>query len=232
MLKAVLFDVDFTLVKPGPDLGPEGYQLLGRRFGLELDPARYAEARVAAIETIERHPELDHDEEIWVLFTERIIRGMGGDSDRAYECAVEMTRGWEQAANFELFEDTLPVLAELRAHGLKIGLVSNTGRDLVAFVAHHALDVDVALGSATHGKTKPHPAIFQAALDELGVAAGEAAMVGDSPEDDVEGARALGMRAFLVDRDGRFPDVEDRLPDLRALPAALGLSGKPARPGG
>ena len=232
MLKAVLFDVDFTLVKPGPDLGPEGYQLLGRRFGLELDPARYAEARVAAIETLERHQELDHDEEIWVLFTERIIRGMGGDSDRAYECAVEMTRGWEQAANFELFEDTLPVLTELRAHGLKIGLVSNTGRDLVAFVAHHALDVDVALGSATHGKTKPHPTIFQAALDELGVSAEEAAMVGDSPEDDVEGARALGMRAFLVDRDNRFPDLDDRLPDLRALPAALGLSGKPARPDG
>jgi HAD superfamily hydrolase (TIGR01549 family) len=231
-LKAVLFDVDFTLVKPGPDLGPEGYQLLGRRFGLELDPARYAEARAAAIETVERHPELDHDEEVWVLFTERIIRGMGGDSDRAYECAVEMTRGWEKAANFELFEDTLPVLAELRAHGLKIGLVSNTGRDLAAFVAHHALDVDVALGSATHGKTKPHPAIFQSALDELGVSAEEAAMVGDSPEDDVEGARALGMRAFLVDRDDRFPDVDDRLPDLRALPAALGFSGRPARSDG
>jgi HAD superfamily hydrolase (TIGR01549 family) len=231
-LKAVLFDVDFTLVKPGPDLGPEGYRLLGRRFGLELDPARYAEARAAAIETVERHPELDHDEEVWVLFTERIIRGMGGDSDRAYECAVEMTRGWEKAANFELFEDTLPVLAELRAHGLKIGLISNTGRDLAAFVAHHALDVDAAVGSATHGKTKPHPAIFQSALDELGVSAEEAAMVGDSPEDDVEGARALGMRAFLVDRDDRFPDVDDRLPDLRALPAALGLSGNSARPDG
>ena len=110
-LKAVLFDVDFTLAKPGPDLGPEGYQLLGRRFGLELDPTRYAAARAAAIETVERHPELDHDEEVWVLFTERIIRGMGGDSDRAYECAVEMTRAWEHAENFELYEDTLPVLA-------------------------------------------------------------------------------------------------------------------------
>jgi HAD superfamily hydrolase (TIGR01549 family) len=232
MLKAVLFDVDFTLVKPGPDLGPEGYQLLGRRFGLELDPARYADARAAAVETVERHPELDHDEEVWVLFTEQIIRGMGGDSDRAYECAVEMTRAWEQAANFELFEDTLPVLAELRARGLKIGLVSNTGRDLAAFVAHHALDVDAAVGSAAHGKTKPHPAIFQAALDQLGVAAEEAAMVGDSPEDDIEGARALGMRAFLVDREDRFPELDGRLPDLRALPTALGLSGRPARSNG
>jgi HAD superfamily hydrolase (TIGR01549 family) len=227
-LKAVLFDVDFTLVKPGPDLGPDGYQLLGRRYGLELDPARYAEARAAAVETIERHPELDHDEEVWVLFTEQIIRGMGGDSDRAYECAVEMTRAWEHAENFELYEDTLPVLAALREHGLKIGLVSNTGRDLGAFIAHHALDVDAAVSSGVHGKTKPHPAIFLSALERLGVAAEEAAMVGDSPEDDVEGAKALGMRAFLIDRDDRFPDVDERLPDILALPAALGLSDRRA----
>jgi len=223
-LRAVLFDVDFTLVKPGPDLGPEGYQLLGRRFGLELDPSRYAEARTAAIATIERHPELDHDEEVWVLFTEQIIRGMGGDSDRAYECAVEMTRAWEHAENFELYEDTLPVLAALREHGLKIGLVSNTGRDLDAFIAHHKLDVDAAVSSGAHGKTKPHPAIFQSALERLGVSPEEAAMVGDSPEDDVDGARALGMAAFLVDRENRFPDHDGRLPDLRALPAALGLT--------
>ena len=227
-LRAVLFDVDFTLVKPGPDLGPEGYQLLGRRFGLELDPSRYPAARAAAIETIERHPELDHDEEVWVLFTEQIIRGMGGDSDRAYECAVEMTRAWEHAENFELYEDTLPVLAAMREHGLKIGLVSNTGRDLKEFIAHHKLDVDVAVSSGAHGKTKPHPAIFQSALEELDVTAEEAAMVGDSPEDDVDGARALGMRAFLVDRENRFPEVEERLPDLLALPAALGLSGRQA----
>jgi HAD superfamily hydrolase (TIGR01549 family) len=229
-LRAVLFDVDFTLVKPGPDLGPEGYHLLGRRFGLELDPSRYAEARAAAVETIERHPELDHDEEVWVLFTEQIIRGMGGDSDRAYECAVEMTRAWEHAENFELYEDTLPVLAALREHGLKIGLVSNTGRDLNAFIGHHALDVDAVVSSGAHGKTKPHPAIFRSALEQLGVTAEEAAMVGDSPEDDVEGAKALGMRALLIDRDDRFPEVEERLPDLMALPAALGLSGRQPGP--
>ena len=48
-------------------------------------------------------------------------------------------------------------------------------------------------------------------------------MVGDSYEDDIEGALALGMRAVLLDRDGRFPDFEPRIDDLRALPAALGL---------
>jgi ribulose-1,5-bisphosphate 5-phosphatase len=223
-LRAVLFDVDFTIARPGPELGPEGYRRLGARFGLELEPSRYAEAREKAIEGLRRHPELEHDEEIWVAFTERIIRGMGGDAGSAYDCAVAMTKAWEHAEHFELYEDALPVLEELRGHGLKLGLVSNTGRDLDEFVAHHHLDVDAVLGSRMFGRTKPHPTIFQAVLERLEVRPDEAAMVGDSPEDDVEGAQAAGIeRAFLLDRDGRYPEVADRLPDLLALPAALGL---------
>jgi len=224
MIRAVLFDVDFTIARPGPELGPEGYQRLGARFGLELDPSRYAEAREKAIEGIRRHPELEHDEEIWIAFTERIIRNMGGDADSAYDCAVAMTRAWEHAEHFELYEDAPPVLAELRGHGLKLGLVSNTGRDLEQFVAHHRLEVDAAIGSRAFGRTKPHPTIFQAVLERLGVEAAQAAMVGDSPEDDVEGARAAGIAAaFLLDREDRYPELDDRLPDLFALPAALGL---------
>ena len=223
-LQAVLFDVDFTIAKPGPDLGPEGYQRLGGRFGLELDPSRYAEARAHAVETLERHPELDHDEEVWVLFTEQIIRGMGGNSNRAYECAVEMTRAWEHAQNFDIFEDVLPTLDELRRHDLRIGLVSNTGRDLDEFVRHHGLDVDAAISSGRHGKTKPHPTIFRAALELLGVEPEAAVMVGDSLDDDVEGARTAGIRGLLLDRDNRYPEVEEKLTDLRGLPAALGLS--------
>ena len=223
-LAAVLFDVDFTLAKPGPDLGPEGYTRLGARHGLDLDASRYDQARLAAFDTLELHPELEHDEEVWVLFTERIIRGMGGDSERAYDCAVEMTRAWEHAHNFDLYDDVLPTLESLRSRGLKLGLISNTARDLDAFIVHHALDVDASLSSRAHGKVKPHESIFLAVLEQLGVAAAETAMVGDTPTDDVEGARALGIRAFLLDREGRFPDADARLTDLRELPAALGLT--------
>ena len=178
-LDAVLFDVDFTLAKPGPLLGGPGYRDAAARFGLELDPARYLEARAAAIVDIEHHPELDHDEEVWVRFTEDILRGMGGDGPNIREIALQITHGWENSDNFELYEDALPTLAELRRHGLRIGLVSNTSRDLEQFIAHFRLDVD--------------------------------------------GARALGLRAFLLDRESRFGDRDDALPDLRAVPAALGL---------
>jgi HAD superfamily hydrolase (TIGR01549 family) len=223
MLRAVLFDVDFTLCRPGPELSPERYARIAARHGVELDTSRYDDAREAAVLNLKRHPKLLHDESIWHAFTEEIFVGMGGAAEIASECATEIEQGWEVAENFELFEDALPALEELRASALRIGLVSNGIRDLTAFVAHHRLDVDAIVDSRSHGRVKPHPTIFQAALELLGVVPIQAVMVGDSLEEDVEGARALGMRAILVDRDDRHPDVEGRLTDLYGLPAALGL---------
>ena len=149
---------------------------------------------------------------------------MGGDADGARACAVEIVRRWEIHANFDLYDDAVPVLEALRAHGLRIGLISNGQRDLEAFARHHELDVDVAVGSKSHGRTKPHASIFETALASLGVAAAETVMVGDSYADDIEGARALGMRAILLDREGLYPGEPDRIADLGALPAALGLA--------
>jgi HAD superfamily hydrolase (TIGR01549 family) len=226
-LRAVLFDVDFTLCRPGPELSPERYARIAARHRVELDTSRYDEARAAAVLNLKRHPELLHDDSIWHAFTEEIFVGMGGPPQLAEECATEIEQGWELAENFELYEDALPVLDELRASALRIGLVSNGIRDLTMFVAHHQLNVDAIVDSRSHGHVKPHPTIFRAALDLLGVAPAEAAMVGDSIEEDVEGARALGMRAILVDRDDRHPDADERLTDLYGLPAALGLD----RPG-
>jgi HAD superfamily hydrolase (TIGR01549 family) len=217
LARAVLFDVDFTLCRPGPEVGPEAYHRLGLDHGLRLDPARYDEARAAAIVDLKKHPELDHDEEIWIRFTEDIVRGMGGKGPQVVEIACEITRRWHKAGSFELYDDALPVLRELRSHGLKLGLVSNTSRDLGAFVRHFDLDVDGWISSGAHGKVKPSPLIFRAALDLIGVEAGDAVMVGDSLEDDVEGALAVGMRAVLIDRVRRYPDVDGRIESLHEL---------------
>jgi putative hydrolase of the HAD superfamily len=224
-LRAVLFDVDFTLAKPGPEFSPEGYVRAAERCGLTIDPSKHAQARADALADLQKHPELEHDEEIWIAFSERMLRGMGAEGDRVRECAVALEQAWARAEHFEIYEDVLPVLEGLRAHAVGIGLVTNGVRDLDEFIDHHGLreHVDVAVSSRAHGRVKPHESIFRAALEELGVEPNEAAMVGDSPEDDIEGARALGMRALLLDREARFPDLPDRLPDLYSLPAALGL---------
>ncbi len=223
VLRAVLLDVDFTLFRPGPELGRDGYVRAGARHGLTLDPARHDDARRAALDDLQRHPELEHDEEIWITFTEDIVRGMGGEGDAARACATDIVREWERHENFFLYDDALPAIAALRSHGLRIGLVSNGQRDLAEFTEHHGLDVDVCVGSAHHGFVKPHRSIFEAALEALAVTPGETAMVGDSKEDDIEGARALGMTAVLIDREGSHPEWEGAIRSLAELPAALGL---------
>jgi HAD superfamily hydrolase (TIGR01662 family) len=222
-LRAALFDVDFTLARPGPELGPAGYARAGRRHGLRLDPTRYEDARDVALVDLRRHPELEHDDEIWFAFTERIVRGMGGTGPAAYDCAVEITRGWERHENFELYDDAPSALDALRRAGLKIGLVSNSARDVHEFAVHHALEIDAGISSFHHGKTKPHASIFRAVLDLLEVTPEQAVMVGDTIEDDVEGARAIGMQAVLVDRDDRHREFEPRVATLAELPMLLGL---------
>jgi putative hydrolase of the HAD superfamily len=229
VLRAVLLDVDFTLFRPGPELGPQGYVRAGARHGLALDAVLHDRARVDALEGLQRHPELAHDEEIWIAFTEQIVRGMGGDGETARACAADIVREWERHENFFLYDDALPAIAALRSHRLGIALVSNGQRDLDAFAAHHSLDVDVCVGSVRHGFVKPHRSIFETALAALGVTPGDAAMVGDSTEDDIAGARALGMRAVLLDRNGDHPGWEGAIRSLDQLPAALGLGSSPRR---
>jgi len=217
VIRAVLFDVDFTLARPGPDLMPEGYVSCGARYGLRLEAARYEGARDAAFIDLQRHPELDHDEEIWVAFTERIVLGMGGVEPAAHEVAVELTSRWAQHTNFELYDDTLPTLRSLREQGVKIGLVSNSARDVREFAVHHGLEIDAGISSFHHGKTKPHASIFRAVLDLLEVEPHEALMVGDSVDDDIEGARAAGMQAVLLDRLGLRPEFAPRIGSLAEL---------------
>ena len=107
--RAVLFDVDFTLSRPGPELGPEAYRSVGAGHGLTLDPARYEEARLAAFAGLRTHPELVHDEEIWIAFTEEIVRGMGGDAGGARRLRASTSCGaGRYHANFDLYDDAVP----------------------------------------------------------------------------------------------------------------------------
>ena len=217
MIRAVLFDVDFTLARPGPELMPEGYVSCAGRHGLTLDASRYEGAREAAFVELQRHPELDHDEEIWVSFTERIVLGMGGSQPASRAVAVELTARWAQHANFQLYDDVMPTLRDLRERGIKIGVVSNSSRDVAEFARHHALDIDAGISSFHHGKTKPHASIFRAVLELLEVEPKEAVMVGDTIDADIEGPLAIGMQAVLVDRYGLHPEFAPRIESLAQL---------------
>jgi putative hydrolase of the HAD superfamily len=67
---------------------------------------------------------------------------------------------------------------------------------------------------------KPHPSIFRAALELMGVRPDEAAMVGDSVPHDVAGAQQAGMRPILLARSG---DLAQPSPDVVVIPSLLDL---------
>ena len=208
VLRAVVFDVDFTLARPGPDLGPDGYRELGLRYGLDLDPARYEEARAAAFAEVKRHPELDHDEEIWVLFTERIIVGMGGRGD-TYAAAVEMEQRLGSLGALRALRGRAAGAGRLRRRGLKIGLLSNSSRDLGEFVATTGSRPTPCSPRAHTARRSRTSRSSCALLELLEVEPREAVMVGDTLDDDVEGARAVGMQRGAARPGGPTPGSRD-----------------------
>ena len=225
---AVFFDVDFTLIYPGPTFQGEGYVRFCSRYGIEADPARFPQAVRAASSILNQEQDHVYDADIFVRYTRAIIEAMGGGGPRVDACAREIYDEWAACQHFHMYDDEPGVLRELSARGVKEGLISNSHRSLASFEQHFELQglIAGALSSAEHGYMKPHPSIFEAALTLLGVAASESVMVGDSFEHDIEGARRVGMRGVLVQRSHEhLPAPPDPgvpvIRDLSALPALL-----------
>lgn len=223
--RAVFFDVDFTLIEPGPAFQGRGYQEFCARRNVCVDPALFAAAVTAASALLDRTGGM-YDPQIFVDYTRRIIEGMGGAGDGVAQAARDIYDAWSACQHFTLYQDVRDVLVELRARGLTIGLISNTERCLSSFQTHFGLEglFSVTVSSAAHGYMKPHPSIFEAALRLAATSAEDAMMVGDSLDHDVDGARRLGMRAVLLSRAGAPvtcpPDVPV-ITTLRDLPALI-----------
>lgn len=211
--RAVFFDVDFTLICPGPTFRGEGYRAFCARYGMDVDASCFPAAVAAAAELLEQPEDAEYSEEIFVAYTRRIIERMGGTGPSVDPCAREIYAEWASCHHFELYDDVEPAFRELAARGIRIGLISNSHRRLAEFESHFELDglIAGAVSSSEHGKMKPHPSIFSAALDLVAVAAGEAMMVGDSIGHDIEGALRAGMRATLLHRGEHPPAAGDAL---------------------
>ena len=127
------------------------------------------------------------------------------------------------ALSFVAFEDAAPALRELRGRGLRLVVVSNWDCSLPEWLEGAGLGslLDGAVSSAAAGEPKPAPAAFLAGLELAGVTAAEAMHVGDSPEADIEGARAAGIRPVLLTRDGEAPGGVESVSSLQELPSLL-----------
>jgi putative hydrolase of the HAD superfamily len=191
--RAVLLDALGTLV----DLEPPWVHLAA---ALETEPdERLVQAVRAEMAYYKDHSHEGRDADSLAELRGRCAAILSRELGR--EITVETMM---ETIRFRAFEDAAPALADLRGLGLRLVCASNWDVSLPEVLARCGLDgsLDGVVTSAEVGARKPDPAIFAAALELAGCAPDEAVYVGDSPEEDVEGARAAGIRALLIDREG------------------------------
>lgn len=219
-IRAVFFDVDFTLIYPGPTFQGEGYRRFCASHGMEIDASRFELAVAAASYILDDVEEPLYDDGLFIHYTATIIEQMGGRGPAVIQAAREIYAAWATNHHFEMYDDVGPVLQALSGRALTLGVISNSHRSLDAFRDHFALNgvIHAAVSSSVHGYMKPHPSIFARALADAGVQPGEALMVGDSLKADVEGALGAGMRAVLLRRSGDLPlRMPEGVPVIRTL---------------
>jgi putative hydrolase of the HAD superfamily len=225
-IRAIFFDVDFTLIYPGPTFQGEGYARFCQRHGIVIDESRFGAAVTAASSILDDEQEHVYSSDIFVRYVKRVIEGMGGTGPQLEACASEIYDEWAACQHFFLYDDVAPALRELADRGFLLGLISNSHRCLTSFQEHFELTglMSAAISSSEHGFMKPHPSIFEAALAQANVTAAESVMVGDSVRHDIEGARRAGMRGVLVHRSGTPAPADAGVPviaDLGQLVAVL-----------
>lgn len=221
-VRAVLFDALGTLVELTPP-APRLRSALLARTGVDVG-AEASERGFAA----EISYYLDHHME-------------GGDAARLERLRDDCARVMHEAVGvagldlavvrdamvasleFKAFSDAEPALLALRGRGLRLVAVSNWDCSLPRWLDSAGLGglLDGAISSAEVGQPKPSPAVFGAALAIAGVEAAEAVHVGDSLVNDVEGARAAGIRAVLVARDGSRPAGVECVRSLGQVPSLI-----------
>lgn len=236
-LRAIFFDAGNTLIFPrveelAADLTAQGYASTVAHF----DAAeRLGKQRLDAwlwpkIRSRDLPPRADPI--YWLEYLRALMDGVGapaeardgpreGPRERLVRRCVE---GFSQISFWSrVYPGTPSLLENLRAQGYYLGVISNS----IGTMEEHLNRVDLArhfdaiFDSAVVGVEKPHPEIFEMALNRSGFKPAEALFVGDIYSSDIGGAELAGMRGVLMDRVGAYEGAE--CPRIRALPELPGV---------
>jgi putative hydrolase of the HAD superfamily len=213
-IRAVTFDVGGTLIEPWPSVGHIYAEVAARHGHRQISPSLLNRNFKNAWNSFKH---FQHTQSDWQAVVEATFRGL------VESCATqaffnELYARFAEAQAWRVFDDVQPTLLNLKARGLRLGIVSNWDERLRPLL--RALDLDVYFEtisvSCEVGESKPAARPFLVACAELGVKPGETLHVGDSLEMDVLGARNGGLQARCIRRQpaGDEPTVIDSLREL------------------
>jgi putative hydrolase of the HAD superfamily len=206
-IRAVIFDCYSTLVDIKTDeSNPQIYRYLSlylQYYGAQIEERTLKTMLKREKERYirrknERYPEVDLE----VVFN-NIVKKEGLNNPFLAESCCKLFRLLSRE-RFQLFPDSLPVLEEISRNGYAMAVVSDAQK---AFCLQEGQMLgindffDHIILSTQYGFRKPDSRLFEIACSLLGIPPSEAVYIGDHPEKDVEGAKRIGMRVILVDRD-------------------------------
>lgn len=227
MIRAVSLDATGTLFAAG-DLGADYARILARH-GIVLERARLAELLPEVWRQFSCNADPSRDRfaghpggarGFWRDVIDRVTDLAGVERASPF-AAAELYDHFARPAAWRVYDEVPAALDRLAALGLPLAVVSNWDERLSRLLAELGLAERFVtmVVSAEVGVEKPHPRIFEIAVERLGVRPEEVVHVGDRRLDDVEGAEAAGLRALWLARDGggdldtlaELPDHLDRL---------------------
>lgn len=209
--EAVFFDVGGTLIHDDPPV-PEVFTTVARRLGHDIT-VRDVEPCMADVDAFYQAEYL-RDGDFWCVHERAVqlwldmyamMASYCGIADGAKELAQAVYDEYLLPQNWSPFPDTLACLKGLKRRGFHLAIISNWDATLESLIRN--MDMlpyfDEVISSAAVGCRKPDKAIFEIALERMGVSAEQAVHIGDLPEADGEGASEAGMRPILIDRHKR-----------------------------
>lgn len=209
-IRAVFFDVGFTLLAPHPSvmtIVQDACQRLGIDIDLNCLRKQQKQAEDFLRQSSRAQPWTWGDEtainSIWTgYFTEMLGPCLADQPERLESAVQEIVRAFDDAGNYALYPDVLPCLKAIHERGLTLGVISDWGVSLSLILRHHDLIAffDFAVISAQARRAKPDPQLFQTALERANAIPDYTVHIGDSYVLDVLGARSVGITPILLDR--------------------------------
>jgi 2-haloalkanoic acid dehalogenase type II len=198
----VLLDCYWTLVDLSEPVRSCGFDDFARRLGLPLGPGelyrRYAEM-IRSESAEDAGPGFVPYRVSWLAAGRRLLAPFGRES-----AAGQFAGAYADLHARAVIFPEVPGAVRALARHARTAVVANADHDyLMRCLNHNGLRFEVVVDSESARCYKPDPQIFQRTSDALSVPASEAAMVGDTPETDVQGGHRAGLRAVWLNRDHR-----------------------------
>lgn len=212
-IRAITFDVGGTLIEPWPSVG-HLYAEVAAGHGYPTLAPTLLNQRFA--ETWQARGDFAHSYEAWESLVDATFAGLV-DRRPSDSFFPELYARFAEPGAWRIFDDVIPTLEELASRGVPLAAVSNWDERLRPLLKALNLDgyFEAVLVSCELYFSKPSNVIFEHALRKLGLPAGEVLHVGDGRREDLDGARAAGLQARLIDR--RHASAHDSINSLTEL---------------